>query len=169
MTITSSSGVTTLRLRAASTSRCVLVDVDHALCADETESTQVNPGQSQPYAPPRNAPQYQSNGYGNEKDPYANGRFKPKARVNDIFFLILFLAQFLAYAGLSGYVIHKLIAENGLGGGVGSHNTGTSITLNQYASVLTTHVRATDERSGTPFTCCSSSRQLPWFCRQSGS
>lgn len=52
-----------------------------------------NPGYSQPYAQQQPPPQAYGNAYGNEKDPYANGRFKPKTKVNDIFFLVFFLAQ----------------------------------------------------------------------------
>jgi hypothetical protein len=50
------------------------------------------PGYAPQYAPPPPPPQA-AGGYGNEKDPYANGRFKPKKKVNDIFFLIFFVAQ----------------------------------------------------------------------------
>lgn len=91
-----------------------------------------NPGHSAPYAPPPPPQVYKSggNGYGNEKDPYANGRFKPEKRVNDIIFLILFVGQFLGFAGLSGYVLHTYSKENGLGGGVGSNATGTRFSLN---------------------------------------
>jgi hypothetical protein len=91
-----------------------------------------NPGYSAPYAPPSAAPppQAYNNGYGNEKDPYANGRFKPEKRVNDIFFLILFLATLLGFAGLSGYVLRAFVTDNNSGGGIGKGNTGPSFTLN---------------------------------------
>jgi hypothetical protein len=52
-----------------------------------------NPGYSQPYAPPPPPQQQYNMGYNPEKDPYAGGRFKPKKKVNDVFFLLFFLAQ----------------------------------------------------------------------------
>ena len=54
-----------------------------------------NPGGSQPYAQPY-APPYPppNNGYGGDyKDPYEGDRFKPKKRINDPIFLVLFIAQ----------------------------------------------------------------------------
>lgn len=55
-----------------------------------------NPGGSQPYAqqyaPPAGYPP--NNGYGGDhKDPYDGGRFKPKKKINDPIFLVLFIAQ----------------------------------------------------------------------------
>jgi hypothetical protein len=52
--------------------------------------------QSQPYAtqyaPPQGPPQGYGAGYSaDQKNPYAGERFKPKKRVNDIFFLILYI------------------------------------------------------------------------------
>jgi hypothetical protein len=63
--------------------------------------------------------------------PYANGRFRPEKRFNDPIFFILFVLQFLGFAGLSGYVLYNFSKQNGLGGGVGSDSTGTRFSLNQ--------------------------------------
>lgn len=93
-----------------------------------------HPGQSQPYAQP-----YQSGAqqYGSDpKSPYEGDRFKPKTRINDPIFLILFLAQFIGYCILSGIVLSNWSSQNGLGGGVGRGNTGTSITLNRSTAYL---------------------------------
>ncbi|KAF9531624.1 plasma-membrane choline transporter-domain-containing protein [Crepidotus variabilis] len=87
------------------------------------------PGPSEAYVPdytPIN-PSYN----GDIKDPYAGGRFKPKKRINDPIFLGLFILQFIAYAGLSGYLLHDFANNNGLGGGLGKGKTGSSITLNK--------------------------------------
>jgi hypothetical protein len=96
-------------------------------------SSAPNPGYSAPYAPPVQAWNNNSNGngYANEKDPYANGRFRPEKRFNDPIFFILFVLQFLGFAGLSGYVLYNFSKQNGLGGGVGSDSTGTRFSLNQ--------------------------------------
>ena len=49
-----------------------------------------NPGYSQPYAQsigqPKDNPQ-------TEKSPFEDGRFQPKKRINDVFFLIFFILQ----------------------------------------------------------------------------
>jgi hypothetical protein len=70
---------------------------------------QYNPGGSQPYAPPAEAPPYgyggpppPNNGFGGEKDPYEGDRFKPKKRINDPIFLVLFIAQVRRYMGVIG-------------------------------------------------------------------
>jgi hypothetical protein len=90
-----------------------------------------NPGSSAPYAPPPVPPPASyNNGYGNEKDPYANGRFKPEKKFNDIIFFFLFVGQLLGFAALSGYVLHTYAKEDGLRGGLGSGSTGTRFSLN---------------------------------------
>jgi hypothetical protein len=115
----------------------------------------VNPGYSQSYAPTGPPPaSYNQNGYRNEKDPYANGRFKPKSKVNDVFFLLFFVLQFLGFAALSGYAIKKLVDDNGLGGGLGTHS-GTRITLDQYVARLPLR-SVVDMRTGTRYTSCYS-------------
>jgi len=51
------------------------------------------PGYSQPYAQPVSQPQYDPQAFRNQKSPFDDGRFQPKKRINDIFFLILFILQ----------------------------------------------------------------------------
>ncbi|EIN11911.1 DUF580-domain-containing protein [Punctularia strigosozonata HHB-11173 SS5] len=98
----------------------------------------VHPGpESQPYAPQYAPPQGPPQGYGagwtaDQKNPYENERFKPKKRVNDVFFLILYILTFLGFAALSGIVLDEWVKDGGLGGGLGDGNTGTSVTLNQH-------------------------------------
>lgn len=52
------------------------------------------PGPTQPYAPPYD---YNNNNVskpgGDYKDPYSGDRFKPKKKINDPIFLILFILQ----------------------------------------------------------------------------
>ncbi|KAJ8076423.1 pH nine-sensitive protein 1 [Marasmius tenuissimus] len=90
------------------------------------------PSYGQPYAPP---PQnnYGGGGYGGDvKDPYANDRFKPKSKINDPIFLVLFILQFLGFAALSGIAIQSWVKSGGQGGGLGKSGgrTGTGVTLN---------------------------------------
>ncbi|KAF7985040.1 hypothetical protein HWV62_8873 [Athelia sp. TMB] len=94
-----------------------------------------NPGYAPNYAPPPQAP-YQQNPYnGEQKSPYDGDRFKPKKRLNDPIFLVFFVLQFLGFAALSGIVLSEWISEGGLGGGAGSGNTGTSVTLDSGVCV----------------------------------
>jgi hypothetical protein len=51
------------------------------------------PGYSQPYAQTVSQPQYDPQGLETQKSPFEDGRFQPKKRVNDIFFLIFFILQ----------------------------------------------------------------------------
>ncbi|KAG8892407.1 putative choline transporter, neither null mutation nor overexpression affects choline transport, partial [Tulasnella sp. 403] len=92
-----------------------------------------NPGQSQPYAPsyPQQPPQ---NTYAEKTGEYE--RFKPKKRVNDPIFLVLFILQLAGYAVVSGLALSDWISEGGLGGGLGSDATGSSITLNSHTAYL---------------------------------
>ncbi len=104
-----------------------------------------NPGQSQPYAQPYQAPE---NGYKSEKGTGEYERFKPKKRINDPIFLVLFLAQvcrlcpnvacrrkltvslqFAGFVVVSAIAIKAWIGQGGLGGGVGGKATGSSVTL----------------------------------------
>ncbi|KAG8910798.1 putative choline transporter, neither null mutation nor overexpression affects choline transport, partial [Tulasnella sp. 418] len=96
-----------------------------------------DPGQSQPYAqtyapPEQPLPQ---NGYA-EKGDGEYERFKPKKRLHDPIFLILFIAQLAGFAVVSGLALNTWISEGGLGGGVGSGTTGNSITLNRHTAYL---------------------------------
>ncbi|EGO00195.1 hypothetical protein SERLA73DRAFT_89090 [Serpula lacrymans var. lacrymans S7.3] len=94
------------------------------------------PGVSQPYAPPPNHPPYPPT-YPDTKSPYEDDRFKPKKKVNDVAFLILFVLQLLGFAALSGIVISQWISSGGLGGGLGDgSHTGSSVTLNWHTVYL---------------------------------
>ncbi|KAI6021421.1 plasma-membrane choline transporter-domain-containing protein [Pisolithus microcarpus] len=96
-----------------------------------------NPGYSQPYAEPVNPPAYQTYDHGDAKSPYEGGRFRPKKRVNDPVFLVLFILQLLGYAALSGIAINGWIKVGGLGGGIGGDGeTGSSVTLNWHTVYL---------------------------------
>jgi hypothetical protein len=86
---------------------------------------------SQPYPPP-SEPYYD----GDNKSPYENNRFKPKKKINDPIFLLLFILQFLGFAALSGIVIASWVKDGGLGGGLGKTKTGTKVTLNQSTVYL---------------------------------
>ncbi|KAH9931154.1 plasma-membrane choline transporter-domain-containing protein [Epithele typhae] len=93
------------------------------------------PGPSAPYAQ-QYAPQT-SNGYdGDVKNPYEGDRFKPKKRINDPIFLILFIAQLVGFVVISVIVISSFVSNGGLGGGVGGGNTGTSVTLDYHTVIL---------------------------------
>lgn len=112
------------------------------------------PGPTPEYAPPNSGynqqwqaegpppPQQYGNGY--EKSPYEGGRFKPKKKINDPIFLILFVLVFLGFAGLSGYIINIWVKSGGLGGGLGKAGgqTGTSATLNRSTAFLLLFITA---------------------------
>jgi len=72
------------------------------------------------------------------KTPYDHGRFKPKKTINDPFFLLLFILQFLGFAGLSGIAIASWMSNDGLGGGLGKSGgrSGTAISLNRSTVYL---------------------------------
>ncbi|PPQ98607.1 hypothetical protein CVT24_003940 [Panaeolus cyanescens] len=91
------------------------------------------PGYAQQYYPP---PQ---NSYGDIKDPYEGERFKPKKRINDPIFLILFVLQFVGFAVLSAIALKTWVSSGGLGGGIGKSGgqTGAAVTLNRYSPTLT--------------------------------
>ena len=115
------------------------------------------PGPTPNYAPnypPQGGFGQPQGGYGyggDQKDPYAGERFKPKKRINDPIFLALFIAQvsrcscsgcvahadiraacvqFIGFIIVSIITISKFGDAGGLGGGVGKGATGGSITLN---------------------------------------
>ncbi|THH19968.1 hypothetical protein EW146_g1298 [Bondarzewia mesenterica] len=96
------------------------------------------PGQSEPYAQSYYPPVVSENqGYGSDpKSPFEGDRFKPRKAINDPIFLILFIAQFAGYCVLSSIVLSSWVSNDGLGGGVGNGNTGTSITLNRHTVYL---------------------------------
>ncbi|KAF5348744.1 hypothetical protein D9758_006837 [Tetrapyrgos nigripes] len=90
------------------------------------------PAYGQPYQPPQG--EYATD----VKNPYEGDRFKPKKKVNDPIFLILFIAQFLGFAALSGIVLSSWISNGGLGGGLGTSGgqSATDITLNRSTVYL---------------------------------
>ncbi|KAF9012317.1 plasma-membrane choline transporter-domain-containing protein [Cyathus striatus] len=96
------------------------------------------PNYAQNYYPPAEQG-YSFNGYGSDaKDPYEGDRFKPKKRINDPIFLVLFVAQLLGFAALSGIAINEWISSGGLGGGLGKSGgkSGTAVTLNRSTVYL---------------------------------
>lgn len=100
----------------------------------------------QPSAPyPGPTPQYQHNQQyapqpfeSDLKNPYEGDRFKPKKKINDPFFLVLFIAQFLGFTVLSAIALRSWVSEGGLGGGLGKPGgqTGNPVTLNRSAVYL---------------------------------
>ncbi|KAF8234031.1 DUF580-domain-containing protein [Tricholoma matsutake] len=72
------------------------------------------------------------------KTPYDHGRFKPKKTINDPFFLIFFILQFLGFVALSGVAISSWVSNGGLGGSLGKHGgqSGTAVSLNQSTVYL---------------------------------
>ncbi|KAK2463281.1 hypothetical protein APHAL10511_004936 [Amanita phalloides] len=98
------------------------------------------PGYAQTYryAPTPARPSYDS------KSPYEGGRFKPRKRINDPIFLVLFILQLLGFAALSGVVISSWISHGGLGGGLGKSGakTGVPATLNRSAVYLLLFIAA---------------------------
>lgn len=96
-----------------------------------------------PYAPPQpgqyaygQGPSYGGGYNGDTKSPYEGERFKPKKRINDPIFLILFIAQFVGFIVVSVITLSKFGNAGGLGGGVGKGATGKSITLNNHTAIL---------------------------------
>lgn len=57
-------------------------------------------------------------------------------RVNDIIPLILYLATVFGFAAVSGIALHAYAQNGGLGGGLGSGDTGSSVTLNSHTAYL---------------------------------
>ncbi|KIY53121.1 integral to plasma membrane protein [Fistulina hepatica ATCC 64428] len=90
-----------------------------------------NPGPTPNYYTP------QQNVYNSiEKSPYDIGRFRPKKRVNDPIFLVLFIAQFAGYIVLSVISLSSWTGNSGGGEGLGQGNDGTSVTLNSSTAYL---------------------------------
>ncbi|EPQ57025.1 DUF580-domain-containing protein [Gloeophyllum trabeum ATCC 11539] len=95
------------------------------------------PGTSQPYAQTNYPPYGGDGGYGGDvKNPYEGDRFKPKKRINDPIFLILFVAQFAGFVVVSALAISEWVKSGGLGGGLGSGSTGTGVTLDYHTVYL---------------------------------
>ncbi|KIP11620.1 hypothetical protein PHLGIDRAFT_63436 [Phlebiopsis gigantea 11061_1 CR5-6] len=76
------------------------------------------------------------------KSPYDGGRFAPKKRVNDWILLVLFVAQFAGFVVVSAIVLSDWIKQGGLGGGLGSDDTGSVFTLNKHTVWLLLFVAA---------------------------
>ncbi|KAJ3570358.1 hypothetical protein NP233_g4447 [Leucocoprinus birnbaumii] len=92
---------------------------------------------------PQSYPPYEQNTplqpYANDtKNPYDEGRFKPKKKINDPIFLVFFILTVLGFAAVSGIALHDWISNGGLGGGLGKPGaqTGTGVTLNRSAVYL---------------------------------
>ncbi|EIM79183.1 DUF580-domain-containing protein [Stereum hirsutum FP-91666 SS1] len=105
--------------------------------------TAYQPGVSEPYVPPSGPPP--PSGYGPTKetmDPYEGDRFKPRKTVNDPLVLLLFIAQFAGFVVVSALALSTWISQGGLGGGLGSGNTGTSVTLDRHTVYLLLFVAA---------------------------
>ncbi|ORX36900.1 plasma-membrane choline transporter-domain-containing protein [Kockovaella imperatae] len=115
---------------------------------------------SQPYAPPSSqpypsaqnntsyAPSYGQTENGNGQQytgdtaPFSQAnektgaRFKPKTRLNDPIFLVLFIASFAGFCAVSALAISTFINQNGLGGGFGQDTGGQSATLDYHTVYL---------------------------------
>ncbi|KAI0696716.1 DUF580-domain-containing protein [Cytidiella melzeri] len=106
------------------------------------------PAGPQMYAPQYGAPSYPPNNYPapsgyppddyptDSKSPYEGGRFAPKKRINDPIFLVLYLLAVVGFAVLSVIVLISWVKNGGLGGTVGSDDTGTKISLNSHTAIL---------------------------------
>ncbi|CCM05448.1 uncharacterized protein FIBRA_07667 [Fibroporia radiculosa] len=95
------------------------------------------PNYAEPYAPSGAPPDTDfGNGFSDPKSPYEGDRFKPRKRINDPFFLIVFMLQLAGFAVLSGIAVNEWVKSGGLGGGIGSGNTGSSVTLNYHTVIL---------------------------------
>ncbi|OCH84680.1 DUF580-domain-containing protein [Obba rivulosa] len=85
-----------------------------------------------PVYPPR---RHQYYGPVEPPTPFENDRFRPKKRINDPIFLILFIVQLVGMGVLSGIVLSEYIKQGGLGGGIGG-DSGTNVTLNKHTAYL---------------------------------
>ncbi|KIY62144.1 DUF580-domain-containing protein [Cylindrobasidium torrendii FP15055 ss-10] len=96
------------------------------------------PGPTPNYAPPVQPPPQQ---YNTDYKGAAEGeRFKPKRRINDPFFLVFFILQFIGFIVLSGLSLKTWVANSGLGGGLGKDggNSGNAVTLNRRVVLFST-------------------------------
>lgn len=90
---------------------------------------------SQPYAPNGGQAEFQPQNYQDtapfsQADEKTGQRMNPKARFNDIIPLILFIAAFAGFIVVSVLALRDFNLFDGLGGGFGSNNGGSSVTLN---------------------------------------
>ncbi|KAJ7594027.1 plasma-membrane choline transporter-domain-containing protein [Mycena floridula] len=89
------------------------------------------------YMPPQEQQQPLYNtGNDYKNDPFEGDRFKPKKKINDPVFLVLFVLQFLGFCALAGITIASFVTGGGLGGGLGKDSTGNSVTLNRSTVYL---------------------------------
>ncbi|KAL7417547.1 DUF580-domain-containing protein [Mrakia frigida] len=102
-----------------------------------------------------NAPLYPQQQYNNNNNnnnqqapvdygskPQEGERFRPKKKIQDPIFLVLFIATVLGYAAVSGIALSAWVKEGGLGGGVGPGAGGSSVTLNSSTAYLLCFVGA---------------------------
>jgi len=98
------------------------------------------PNYANPYAstigPPQSTNYDNGNGYNDQKTPYEGDRFRPRRRINDPFFLIFFVLQLAGFIVVSGIAINEWVKSGGLGGGIGSGDTGSGVTLNYHTVIL---------------------------------
>lgn len=90
---------------------------------------------SQPYAQNGGQAEFQPQNYQDtapfsQADEKTGQRMNPKAKLNDIIPLILFIASFIGFVVLSALALRDFSLFDGLGGGFGSSNGGSSTTLN---------------------------------------
>lgn len=88
---------------------------------------------SQPYAEPQYAANMNPDIAGKANPAQAEGRFKPKKKLNDPIFLILFLAVFAGMVVVAALAIRQFVKYNGGDGGFGDGSeggTGISTSLN---------------------------------------
>lgn len=113
---------------------------------NEWSMKQSQPYANQSYPPPTDKPYGQGDaeyGGGNkfgDTAPYSQAteatgaRFRPKSRLNDPIFLVLFIAAFAGWVALSVIALRTFVSLDGLGGGLGNSRqgqTGTNITLDR--------------------------------------
>ncbi|KAJ4487395.1 plasma-membrane choline transporter-domain-containing protein [Lentinula edodes] len=96
------------------------------------------PGPTPNYVQPGFTQPQTNNGGGEYKQSYEGERFKPKKKINDPFFLVFFVLQFLGFVALSAIAIHSWVSDGGLGGGLGKSGatSGSAVTLNKSTVYL---------------------------------
>ncbi|CDZ96815.1 integral to plasma membrane protein [Phaffia rhodozyma] len=87
-----------------------------------------------PYAQQQYAPPPQNVDYGSK--PESGERFNPRKRINDLIPLLLYIATVFGFTAVSGIAIHAYVQNGGLGGGLGSGDTGSGVTLNAHTAYL---------------------------------
>lgn len=63
-------------------------------------------------------------------------RFKPKLRLRDPIFFVLFLCTFFAFIGLSGYALHEWTQASGISSGLGNTNATNNATFTKETGYL---------------------------------